>query len=76
MAWLSIIQSLVSLLSTFTSWLSNQQLIDAGKAEAISAHLQGAIDEIRTANTVREQVRTDVAADPGSVRLPNKFSRD
>ena len=76
MAWLSVLTGLLQLFGTFTGWLKDQQLIDAGIAEATAAHLQGALDDIRKANAARDAVRTRVSTDPDSVRKPDPFSRD
>lgn len=76
MGWVQIVAGLISGLAAFTSWLKDRQLIEAGKAQAIAAHLQGALDEIREANAVRDAVRADISANPGRVREPDKYSRD
>jgi hypothetical protein len=74
--WVQIVASLIGAIATLVAWLKDRQAIEAGVAQAVSAQLQGALDEIRRAIAARDAVRNRVAADPGSVREPDKYSRD
>lgn len=76
MTWVQIVAGLIGAIATLVAWLKDRQAIEAGVAQAISAQLQGAIDEIKRANVARDRVRSDIAADPDSVRKPDKYSRD
>jgi hypothetical protein len=74
--WVQIVAGLIGAIATLVAWLKDRQAIEAGVAQAVSAQLQGALDEIKRANAARDRVRADIAADADSVRRPDKHSRD
>lgn len=76
MTWIQIVAGLIGAIATLVAWLKDRQAMEAGAAEAVSAQLRGALDEIRKANAVRDAVRADLAADPSKLRQPDKNSRD
>jgi hypothetical protein len=47
--WISFIATLVSIVSTITSYLKDRQAIEAGAAEDALKHLQGASDALNAA---------------------------
>ena len=76
MTWLGIVKAALIALSAFASWLRNRALIDAGAAEAVAAHLAGALDEIGRAQAARDSVRDVLLRHPDRVRDDDEFRRD
>lgn len=75
MAWIEVLAKLIAIISAVTSFLKDRQLIEAGKAEAIATHLQGALDEIRSANQVKAEVDSRVGS-PDSPGYAEKLRDD
>ena len=75
MTWLSILNAGLIAVNTLLSWMKERQLIDAGRAEVLTGHLQAALDEIGKANAARDAVRRDVERDPSGVRDDDGFKR-
>ena len=72
MTWLSILAGVLRLAGTLAGWLKDRQLIDAGEAQAIAAHLEGALHNVELAKAARDKLD-----DPGErKRLRDKFTRD
>lgn len=64
-------------LSTFFSWLQQNQLIQSGRVEAEAAQLREKANELETATRVREEVRRRNSAVPVTDSLPDDgFRRD
>lgn len=75
MSWIGLVQVLLGIVSTVASYLKDRQLIDAGVAEAVGTHLQGALDEIDKANKAGQAVESDLATHPDHIKLPDGFER-
>ena len=72
MTWLSILAGVLKLAGAIADWLKARQLIDAGEALAIAAHLEGALHNVELAKAARDKID-----DPGErKRLRDKFTRD
>lgn len=79
MDWLAFLGALVSIANAVAKYLGNKQLIDAGKAEAVSTQLQGALDAIRSAQAVKVEVDARTAGPDASAKLrddPANLYRD
>ena len=60
MPWLALLNGLLSLASSLASFLRDKQLLDAGRAMAISGSIKkGAMDETAKAIRARDAVRDD-----------------
>lgn len=75
MTWLAFIQLVIKAVASLADYLGNKQLLDAGKAQAISAGLQQTLDNIGKANAVEKELRDNPNGDfANSVR--DKYTRD
>jgi len=64
---IAILSALLAIVRTFTGWLADKQLLDAGSAQAVLKGLQDADDAISRATKARELVRLDAARNPSGV---------
>lgn len=64
---IAILSALLAIARTFTGWLQEKQLLDAGSAQAVLKGLQDADDAITHAKKARELVRIDAARNPSGV---------
>lgn len=55
MAWASLLTTLLKLVAGLSDYLGRQQLLEAGKAEAVSAGLQSILDNLKKADDVKEE---------------------
>lgn len=79
MGWLAFLEGLVSLANLVAKIIGNKQLMDAGKAQAISENLKGALDEIRAAQKVKTEVDARTSGPDASAKLrddPANLYRD
>lgn len=72
----AIIAGVLKVVGVIADYLSRQQLIDAGKAEAKADATQKKDDANAQALQVREAVRGDLARNPGRVLDDDGFRRD
>lgn len=63
MSWLAVVLTALKLLLAVVSYLESQKLITAAKAEILSRHLEGALNEIKEADAVRAAVEQHFDAD-------------
>ena len=76
MTWLAILKAVLVASGALLGWLKQRELLDAGEAQAISAHLTAALGEIEKANAARNTVRASVERDPASLRDDDGFKRN
>ena len=71
MTWLSILAGFLKLAGALAEWLKSRQLLEAGEAQAIATHLEGALKNVELAKAARGKLD-----DPGErERLRDKFTR-
>lgn len=56
-------------------YIRDKQLMDGAVAEKVSQNLQAALNDIQTANKIRDDIRNNAATNPGSLRDPDPDSR-
>lgn len=64
MTLLAIIKTLLSFADSLVSYLHERQLIDVGKQLQQTRNLQNALDAVREANAVRDDVKSGKLQDP------------
>jgi hypothetical protein len=74
--WIQIVLGLIGLASAITSWLRDRKALNQAGADVVSQQLKAALNEIQTADKIRDAVRADLAANPGKLREPDSNSRD
>ncbi|HEY4355966.1 MAG TPA: hypothetical protein VGN16_09480 [Acidobacteriaceae bacterium] len=79
MSWIAFVTTCISIVSAIVSYLKDQQAIESGVAEAVAAHLQGALDELKNANKARSDVDARTSGPDATERLrddPANLYRD
>ena len=76
MDWLALVLALVKLLGSFTQWLHDKAMIDAGQTKTIASELQAQSDALAKALAAREAVRADATLHPDRVSGNDGFRRD
>lgn len=56
MSWAALIELVLKLVASVASYLGDKQLLDAGKAEAISAGLQATLDNMGKADVAKNEL--------------------
>lgn len=56
MPWATLLTLLLKMVAGLSEYLSRQQLLEAGKAEAVSAGLQIILDNLTKANDVKAEL--------------------
>lgn len=59
MDWSALIENLIKLVASIAAYLGNKQLLDAGKAEAVSAGLTATLIMMQKAHAAQIEVRTN-----------------
>lgn len=62
--WLALVNGLLSLANAIAGYLSNAQLLEAGKALEQASNLKRALDEVRRANAARDVIGDRMRSDP------------
>ena len=77
MAWVGLITALLKLLGVFNDFLTRQQLIDAGHAEAIASGLRITLDNIANARSAADAVEHPKSAsdDDYARRVRDRYTR-
>jgi hypothetical protein len=77
-AWVGLITALLKLLGVFNDFLTRQQLIDAGHAEAIAASLAATLENIAKAGRAADAVDHPQSPSDSAYaeRVRAKFTRD
>lgn len=74
MPWLAIIQLVLKAVAGVVDYLGNRQLLEAGKAQALTEGLRTTLDNVEKANVVRAELSTNPDGD-FAARLRDKYER-
>lgn len=74
MEWAAIITALLKIVAGVTDYLSRQQLLDAGQAEAIATGLQQTLDNLDKVKHVKDELAARPDGDFAN-RVRDKYER-
>lgn len=74
MEWAAIISALIKIVAGVTDYLSRQQLLEAGQAQAIAKGLQQTLDNLEKAKHVKEELAARPDGDFAN-RVQHKYER-
>lgn len=75
MNWLAFIQLVIKAVASLTDYLGDKQLLDAGKAKAVSEGLKQTLDNLDKANAVEKEL-TDNPSGAYADSLRDKYIRN